>query len=457
MPHMTMRRLISLLAMLTPLLLLPARARAVPAFAQQTGQPCTTCHIGAFGPQLTAFGRAFKIAGYTQTGGDATTPIPLSVMLLGSYTDTTKGQGQPASNNYGSNGNFAMDQISIFLAGRVNDYAGGMIQATFDGITSASHLDNTDLRLTTPLNVGNTELRIGLDVNNGPTVQDPYNSTYAWGYPYVQSALSIVPTAQPILAGALSGNSLGATVYAWYDRSLYVEAGLYNTFGPSLLSYSGNGYGPGSTSSPAPYARVAYEWNWNGQSAEIGGIFMHSDFNPTVATFSTNGANGHDSYTDFALDGGYQWIGDGKNIFSVLGIIDHEAQSLSSSYATGAAGQPNGSLNQLRLSGTYYYQQTYGATIGWMKTWGTSDQTLYAPGPLTGSANGSPDSNAFIFEADYVPFGKSDSKYGPWVNLKLGVQYTVYTQFNGGTTNYDGNGRNASDNNTLYVFAWLIF
>jgi len=24
------------------------------------------------------------------------------------------------------------------------------------------------------------------------------------------------------------------TVYAWYDRSLYLEAGLYNTFGPSL-------------------------------------------------------------------------------------------------------------------------------------------------------------------------------------------------------------------------------
>jgi hypothetical protein len=43
------------------------------------------------------------------------------------------------------------------------------------------------------------------------------------------------------------------------------------------------------------------------------------------------------------------------------------------------------------------------------------------------------------------------------VNLKLGVQYTVYTQFNGGTSNYDGFGRAASDNNALYVFAWMIF
>jgi hypothetical protein len=45
-------------------------ARAVPSFALQTGQPCSSCHIGAFGPQLTPFGRAFKIGGYTQSGGE---------------------------------------------------------------------------------------------------------------------------------------------------------------------------------------------------------------------------------------------------------------------------------------------------------------------------------------------------------------------------------------------------
>ena len=56
-----------------------------------------------------------------------------------------------------------------------------------------------------------------------------------------------------------------------------------------------------------------------------------------------------------------------------------------------------------------------------------------------------------------MPFGKADSWAGPWVNLKVGAQYTLYTQFNGGTTNYDGYGRNASDNNTLYLFAWMIF
>ena len=40
-------------------------ARAVPAFAQQTGHPCKSCHVGGFGPELTPHGREFKLSGYT--------------------------------------------------------------------------------------------------------------------------------------------------------------------------------------------------------------------------------------------------------------------------------------------------------------------------------------------------------------------------------------------------------
>ena len=58
-------------------------AYAVPAFAVQTGQPCEACHIGAFGPQLTPFGRAFKIGGYTQGGGQGP-EIPLALTAIGS-------------------------------------------------------------------------------------------------------------------------------------------------------------------------------------------------------------------------------------------------------------------------------------------------------------------------------------------------------------------------------------
>ena len=38
-------------------------AEALPSYARQTGQPCATCHT-AF-PELTPYGRQFKIGGYT--------------------------------------------------------------------------------------------------------------------------------------------------------------------------------------------------------------------------------------------------------------------------------------------------------------------------------------------------------------------------------------------------------
>jgi hypothetical protein len=37
------------------------------------------------------------------------------------------------------------------------------------------------------------------------------------------------------------------------------------------------------------------------------------------------------------------------------------------------------------------------------------------------------------------------------------LQYTGYRKFNGVRRNYDGFGRDATDNNTLYLLAWLMF
>jgi hypothetical protein len=437
-------------------------ARAVPAFAQQTGQPCTACHIGAFGPQLTPYGRAFKIGGYTQAGGQGPAAnIPLAVMALGSFTHTNATQPSPPAAHFSDNNNLALDQISVFLAGRATDWAGGFVQGTYDGIGHAFLLDNTDLRpFTTVIPLQDKNLRIGVSVNNNPTVQDPYNSTFAWGFPFVASGLAPTPAAQPALSTALSGNSAGVTAYAWYDQHLYVEAGGYKTMGPTLLSVTGNalaGAPFGSTRDIAPYVRAAYEWNWSGQSAHVGGIFFNSNFNPATGNFSADGSLGHNNYTDLAVDAGYQFLGDGTHIFTAEGIYIHEAENLQGSFNAGASSQPNNNLQQIRLALTYYYRQAYGLTFGWQNTWGKANALLYAPAPVTGSANGKPNSNAFIIEADWVPFGKKASWGAPWVNLKLGLQYTAYTRFNGGTTNYDGFGRNASGNNTIFGFVWLAF
>jgi len=44
-------------------------AEALPSFARQTGQQCVACHNGF--PELTPYGRQFKLNGYTFSGGDA--------------------------------------------------------------------------------------------------------------------------------------------------------------------------------------------------------------------------------------------------------------------------------------------------------------------------------------------------------------------------------------------------
>ena len=127
----------------------------------------------------------------------------------------------------------------------------------------------------------------------------------------------------------------------------------------------------------------------------------------------------------------------------------HEKQRLDASFAAGLAANPTDTLNTLRVGGSYYYRRKYGAAVGYFSTTGSTDTLLYNPngGPVTGSASGSPDSRGWIMELDYLP----------WQNVKFALQYTIYNKFNGGSTNYDGFGRNASDNNTVYLLGWINF
>ena len=41
--------------------------------------------------------------------------------------------------------------------------------------------------------------------------------------------------------------------------------------------------------------------------------------------------------------------------------------------------------------------------------------------------------------------------------MRVGVQYTAYLRFNGSSSNVDGMGQNASDNNTFRVFTWIAY
>ena len=66
---------------------------------------------------------------------------------------------------------------------------------------------------------------------------------------------------------------------------------------------------------------------------------------------------------------------------------------------------------------------------------------------MTGNFNGDPRGTGYI----------ANITYWPWQNLLLAAQYTGYTHFNGASNNYDGAGRNAGANNTIYLDAKIIF
>ena len=88
-----------------------------------------------------------------------------------------------------------------------------------------------------------------------------------------------------------------------------------------------------------------------------------------------------------------------------------------------------------------------GESIGYFSTTGKADPLLYSSSPVDGSRTGSPNSNGFILEADYRP----------WEKTKISLQYTIYNKFNGTHSNYDGFGRNASDNNMSMRLFGLCF
>src|SRR5882757_2243989 len=86
-------------------------ALAVPSFAIQTGQPCAACHIGAFGPQLTPYGRDFKLHGYTASDGKDH-GLPIAWATQSSFTHTLQPQPGGAAPGFKPNDNFAVDQLS---------------------------------------------------------------------------------------------------------------------------------------------------------------------------------------------------------------------------------------------------------------------------------------------------------------------------------------------------------
>ena len=169
---------------------------ALPSYARQTGQECAACHNGF--PELTPYGRLFKLNGYTFGGGTSDYP-PLAVMTLSSLTHTKADQPGGAAPHFGPNNNVALDQASLFYGGAIAPNLGAFAQVTFDGVGRVVSWDNVDIRYARTASLFDAETVLGVSLNNNPTVQDVWNTTPAWSFPFVSSALAPGPAAATMI------------------------------------------------------------------------------------------------------------------------------------------------------------------------------------------------------------------------------------------------------------------
>ncbi|MEZ5728178.1 MAG: cytochrome C [Burkholderiaceae bacterium] len=415
-------------------------AQAIPLFAHQTGQPCASCHMGF--PELTPFGRAFKLSGYTLGSRQK---VPLSVMALGSATRIA----DDAGGAYAKSGKPVFEGGSVFTGGKITDHVGAFVQWTYDNLvdqgdgTFGGHgsIDNVDLRAAWPITTADLNLIAGLTLNNAPMVQDPFNSTPAWTYPYQvpklasegSGPLSTFIESQPRVAG------LGA--YTMIDDWFYAEVGGYRTADGALSILRA-----GTTPNPIadrvtlkglnPYWRVAATKTIGDTHSLSAGAFgldarQYPDYTRTDGPA--------DRFRDLGFDLQYQFLGVGDWQASAHAYrIRERADWL----ATGSShDNPVFRMTSTRASAQLVWRKRLQATIGMWRTSGDTDRA--GLGTFSGRGN----TSGQTYELAYSPIQ----------NLRIGLQRTNYTSFAGLGANYDGAGRGAGANSTTYLYLWAAY
>ena len=192
----------------------------------------------------------------------------------------------------------------------------------------------------------------------------------------------------------------------------------------------------------APYWRGAYQTSWGG-----GKNYLEAGtFGMWVNSFPNAVAGAEDHYTDNAADLQYDRHFGANELTTHVSFIDERSQ-LNAAYAANLAAQAAHSLKTVSANGIFHFGNRYSLGAGPFATWGTSDPLLYAAAPVSGSANGSPNSSGYLLQAGFWPAQ----------NVELSAAYQGYLKFNGAGANYDGAGRSASQNNTVYLNVWLMF
>jgi len=422
-------------------------ALAVPSYARQTGLACEVCHT--IFPELTPFGRLFKLNGYTLTGlrqieaagGNAlkiNAGAPLSVMLMTGLTHV----GKATTGNQNNNAEFPQ-QLSLFYAGEISPHMGSFLQVTYDQASGTFGADNTDIRYANHFTWGDQDEIYGLTLNNNPTVEDVWNDTPAWQYPWISSDQPTYDagSAPGAVVANLGQKVVGLGAYTLLNNQWYAALSFYRTANQGTGSVTAPvGAGGGtlvntldSINGVAPYWRLAWQHQFNESYWEIGTFGMQTKGLDIIGAV--------DKYTDVGVDTQYE-LPIGANLLALHAQYLHESQDYGAygATATGQAVAPaNASdhLDDVHVDGTMHWSHDYELALGYDNWSGTSDVGLYN---WANSSSGSPDTAYWTAEVDYLP----------WENTKLGLQYRGYTKYVGSTTS-------VSNDNYTYLYGWFAW
>src|SRR5574338_288232 len=154
-----------------------------------------------------------------------------------------------------------------------------------------------------------------------------------------------------------------------------------------------------------------------------------------------------DRFSDVSLEAQYQYLGD-PHIFTADATWIREKREWDASFPMGMASNRSHTLYSFKGNVHYYWQRRVGLGVGYFDTHGDTDMLKYGMGmeegmeeaSAMGNVSGKPDTRGWLAEVNFLPL--TDRQ-----NVKLGLRYTAYTQFNGASNDYNGFGRDASDNN----------
>jgi hypothetical protein len=461
-------------------------AEALPVFARQTGQNCVACHAGGQFPELTPYGRLFKMTGYTI--GSRT--LPFSVMGVASYAkvaDTSKSDSP--GTDFQKNAVPLFASGSLFIAGKVTENIGAFTQITYDNYSSQgadgqyhghSQADNMDFRYADHFVTPDRDLIFGISANNNPSVSDPWNTAAAWmQYVPVPSPTShqFIDGKAPFPGFGSGGNIAGLSTYLFWNKTLYAEVGTYRTAN-QLLSFMSAGIGDASTTklngNNNPYWRLALSGEWGAHNLMVGASGMKARVYDGGSDITD--PNNLGRFRNTGVDAQYQYLLAPHTITAQVAymrqVTDYSVNNVANATAPTtftladgvtpvAAANTTDTTNTFRAKLSYIYQAKYGGSIAFFNLTGTTNTLLQTSGfdpvncgatvvcnsssaRVTGNLSGNPATRGFTYEAFWMP-----AQY-----VRVGVQYTSYSKFNGASDNYDGFGRNASDNNSMFLYVW---